>query len=70
MNERGTDKAQDAQREGVMEYLWQRKGWWLLPLCVFFLLLGIIYLLGHFSRTDSEMYPTTIRHHEVSRRVC
>ena len=43
----------------VAEYLWKRKVWWLLPLCVFFLLLGIIYALGHFSRTDSEMYPTT-----------
>ena len=39
--------------------LWQRKLWWLLPLGVLFLLIGIIYVLGHMSSADSEMYPTT-----------
>jgi hypothetical protein len=36
--------------------------WWLLPLLVFFVLVGVIYVLGHMSSTDSEMYPTTERH--------
>ena len=56
--------------EGMMRYLWERKVWWLLPLCVLFLLLGIIYALAHFSKTDSEMYPTTMRQGEVSWRIC
>ena len=61
---------QGSGSEGVMQYLWGRKVWWLLPLCVLFLLLGIIYALGHFFRTDSEMYPTTMRQSDFARRVC
>lgn len=38
-----------------------RKIWWILPIAVLFLLIGIIYLLGHMSSADSEMYPTTQR---------
>jgi len=59
-----------SKREGVMQYLWKRRVWWLLPLCVLLLLLGIIYALGHFSRPDSEMYPTTMRQDEVARNAC
>jgi uncharacterized membrane protein len=44
---------------GFFGILWRYKFWWLLPLLVLLLLLGIIYALGHLSRTDSEMYPTS-----------
>ncbi len=70
MNERSSGNRRVPSSEGMMQYLWKRKAWWLLPLCVLFLLLGIIYALAHFSRTDSEMYPTTMRESEVARRIC
>lgn len=70
MSDRDKKGFQGPGGERVMQYLWKRRGWWLLPLCVLFLLLGIIYALGHFSRTDSEMYPTTMRRIELTRRVC
>lgn len=36
-----------------------RKLWWLLPLGVLVLLMGMIYMLVHMSSADPEMYPTT-----------
>jgi hypothetical protein len=43
----------------AFSFLWQRRVWWLLPLVVLALLIGIIYVLAHLSSADSEMYPTT-----------
>jgi hypothetical protein len=48
----------------------QRKLWWLLPLAVLFLLVGVIYVLGHMGSADSEMYPTTGRQVPVATRLC
>jgi len=47
-----------------------RKLWWLLPLAVLFLLVGVIYVLGHMGSADSEMYPTTERRTPVAARLC
>ena len=47
-----------------------RKLWWLLPLAVLLLLVGIIYLLGHMGSADSEMYPTTERQSAADTRFC
>lgn len=47
-----------------------RKLWWILPLTVLFLLLGVIYVLGHMGSADSEMYPTTERQCVVDTRSC
>ena len=44
---------------GVLAFLWQRKSWWLLPLIVLVVLIVILYVLGHLSAADPEMYPTT-----------
>lgn len=45
---------------GMFGYFWQRKVWWILPLGVLLLLLVLIYVLGHLSAADPEMYPTTM----------
>ena len=47
-----------------------RKMWWLLPLAVLFLLVGIIYMLGHMGSADSEMYPTTERRCSFPAQLC
>ena len=46
-----------------MSRAWKYRLWWLLPLAVLLLLLGVIYALEHLSSADSEMYPTSLRHH-------
>jgi Flp pilus assembly protein protease CpaA len=47
-----------------------RKLWWLLPLAVLFVLVGVIYVLGHMGSADSEMYPTTERQSTVTAHLC
>ena len=47
-----------------------RKMWWLLPLAVLFLLVGIIYVLGHMGSADSEMYTTTERCCTLPAQLC
>ena len=47
--------------EGPATRTHARRMWWVLPVIVLLLLIAIIYLLGHLSRTNSEMYPTTLR---------
>lgn len=39
----------------------KRKLWWVLPLAVLLVLIGVIYFLGHMGATDAEMYRTTQR---------
>jgi hypothetical protein len=51
-------------------FLWQHKAWWLPPLVVLLLLLGIIYFLGHMSSANPEMYPTTHHKHASHFRLC
>jgi len=46
---------------GFMSRAWKHRLWWLLPLAVLMLLLGVIYALEHLSSADSEMYPTSLR---------
>lgn len=47
-----------------------RRTWWLLPLLVLFVLVGIIYVLVHMSSADSEMYPTTQLRSTAAVRLC
>jgi len=63
MNESGNEARQASAGRG-------RKMWWLLPLLVLFLLIGIIYVLGHMSSADSEMYPTTRCVSATRARLC
>lgn len=53
---------------GFLSRAWKHRLWWLLPLAVLLLMLGVIYALEHLSSADSEMYPTSLRHH--SSRLC
>lgn len=46
---------------GVIGRAWKHRLWWLLPLAVLLLLLGVMYVLEHLSSADSEMYPTSLR---------
>lgn len=55
---------------GLMRRAWKHKLWWLLPLGVLLLLLGVIYALGHLSSADSEMYPTSSRNYPSFFHLC
>ena len=41
----------------VFTFLWQRKLWWLLPLAVLLLLIGILFALAQMSSVAPWMYP-------------
>jgi len=56
--------------EGFSGFLRQRKSWWLVPLAVLVILLGILYVLGHLSSADPETYPTTLEGNAAVRTVC
>jgi Family of unknown function (DUF5989) len=63
--------AQHPQATGsAFSFLWQRKLWWLLPLAVLLLLVGILYVLGRMSAADPEMYPTTRQNDSITIRSC
>jgi Family of unknown function (DUF5989) len=67
----GTQEAPRSEIEGrEASSSRQRKLWWLLPLVVLFLLVGVIYVLGHMGSADSEMYPTTGRQVPMTDRLC
>jgi len=55
---------------GLISRAWKYKLWWLLPLGVLLLLLGVIYALEHLSSADSEMYPTSSRSYFSLSRPC
>lgn len=57
------------QTGGMFGFLRQNKIWWLLPLAVLLLLLGIICVLGHLSSADTEMYPTTQLRQNWTRQI-
>mgnify|MGYP000887155220 CR=1 FL=1 len=42
-----------------MGKIWKNRWWWILPLGVLVAILIAVYVLGHMSSADSEMYPTT-----------
>jgi hypothetical protein len=44
---------------GVLDAAWRKKSWWLPAVLILLVLIGIVYVLGHLSSTDSEMYPTS-----------
>ncbi|HEY4979700.1 MAG TPA: hypothetical protein VII25_11075 [Candidatus Acidoferrum sp.] len=52
---------QGAASRGFLSVAWKHKLWWLPALVVLLGLIGIVYVLGHLSSTDSEMYPTSSR---------
>jgi hypothetical protein len=41
----------------VFSFLWQRKLWWLMPLAVLILVMGLLFLLVHVSSVAPWMYP-------------
>jgi hypothetical protein len=43
----------------------KRKLWWVLPLAVLLVLIGVIYFLGHMGAADAEIYRTTQRQADV-----
>ncbi len=58
----GTGETQQgAATRGIFSVAWKHKLWWLPALVVLLALIGIVYVLGHLSSTDSEMYPTSSR---------
>jgi hypothetical protein len=59
-----------AKRVGILSMMWQRKGWWLLPLVVLVLLLGAIYALVHLSVSDPETYRTTSQDFTSATHLC
>jgi hypothetical protein len=55
---------------GVVGFMWKHRLWWVLPMCVLFLLVGIIYALGLMSAADPETYPTTLQKAVLYFRAC
>ena len=41
----------------VFSFLWKRKLWWLIPLAVVILLLGVLFALAQVSSASPWMYP-------------
>ncbi len=41
----------------VFAFLWQRKLWWLLPLVLLLLVIGILFALAQMSSVAPWMYP-------------
>jgi beta-lactamase regulating signal transducer with metallopeptidase domain len=41
----------------VFSFLWQRKLWWLIPLALLMLVMGILFLLVQVSSVAPGMYP-------------
>ena len=41
----------------VFEFLWQRKLWWLIPLAVLILLIGVLFAIAQVSSVAPWMYP-------------
>jgi hypothetical protein len=70
MTEGETEKRQSARSRGMFGFLWEHKVWWLFPLVVLLFLIGIIYVLGHMSAADPEMYPTTHLNNNPYFHVC
>ncbi len=52
-------ESQQEAGAGVLNAVWRKKSWWLPAVVVLLVLIGIVYVLGHLSSTDSEMYPTS-----------
>ena len=48
--------SQRSSTRGVLAFLWQRKLWWLLPLVVLAILLGLMIFLGRMSSVAPFMY--------------
>jgi hypothetical protein len=43
-------------RGETLDFLWQRKSWWLLPLVVLAVLLGLLIVLGRMSSVAPFIY--------------
>ena len=70
MSIQGNETQGSSQARKVFSYLWERKLWWMLPLAVLLLLIGMIFALSHMSSADSEMYPTSSQNRLVDSMPC
>lgn len=61
MNSGTNVSGQPAAGTGLLHAAWKHRLWWIPALVVLLMLIGIVYLLGHLSSADSEMYPTSSR---------
>ena len=66
MSDRISEIQPGATGGGILSVAWKHKLWWLPALVVLLALIGIVYVLGHLSSTDSEMYPTSSRSEGVN----
>ncbi|HEY2120871.1 MAG TPA: hypothetical protein VGH37_16900 [Candidatus Acidoferrum sp.] len=67
----GIKAAQQSQvAGGFVGVAWRHKGWWLPAVVVLLVLLGIVYVMGHLSSADSEMYPTSSFQTSTYLRLC
>lgn len=41
----------------VFSFLWQRKFWWLIPLAVMMLMMGVLFAIAQVSSVAPWMYP-------------
>lgn len=67
----GIKAAQQSEgANGFVGVVWRHKGWWLPAVVVLLVLVGIVYLIGHLSSADSEMYPTSSFQTSTYLRLC
>lgn len=50
-------KSRSATVVEVFTFLWKRKLWWLIPLAVLILLLGVLFAIAQVSSVAPWMYP-------------
>ncbi|HMD42790.1 MAG TPA: hypothetical protein VKH45_06945 [Candidatus Acidoferrum sp.] len=70
MGGRGKAAQQSKVGDAFGGILWRHKSWWLPALVVLLVLVGIVYVLGHLSSADSEMYPTSWLYTTFAERLC
>jgi uncharacterized membrane protein len=61
---------QSEEANGFVGVVWRHKGWWLPAVVVLLVLVGIVYVMGHLSSADSEMYPTSSFQTSTYLRLC
>lgn len=61
---------QSEEANGFVDAVWRYRGWWLPAVVVLLVLVGIVYVMGHLSSADSEMYPTSSFQTSTYLRLC